>query len=84
MNIVKLIIEVDINDVSSMSTQVNAARAMDLARGFLDKAGYAYYFVDEVRRDDSNWLVHAKTLINKVVVKISNTGELLELKPVDG
>jgi hypothetical protein len=67
-----------------MSTQIkNAGEALDLARGYLDKAGYAFYFIDEVKSEGSNWLIHAKTLINKVRVKIANTGDLLELSTID-
>lgn len=65
--------EIDANHISSMSTQINAERALDLARGFLDKAMYAYYFIVE---DGMNW-------INRVDVKISQKGELLGLTTID-
>jgi hypothetical protein len=61
---------------------INAEKAVIIAKGFLDKAGYAYYFIEEVKRDGENWIVQASTLANKVVMKISATGEVFELTPI--
>ena len=55
---------------------------MGLARSFLDKAGYPYYFIEEVKEEGGNWIVRAKTLINKVDVRINNKGELLGLRTI--
>jgi hypothetical protein len=85
VNRVKLIMEIDANNASSMSTQINAEQALDLARSYVNKAGYAFYFIEEVKHEGPNWVVRAGTLNKKLVMTISDRGgELLELKSVDG
>lgn len=74
----------DRNDTSSMSTQMDAKKAMDLAKGFLDDAKYGYYFIEAVKHEGSNWSVRARTLANKLVVTISDRGEYLGLDVIDG
>jgi hypothetical protein len=47
----------DGNDVPSMSAPINAEEALDRARGYMNKAGYAFYFIEEVKREEPNWVV---------------------------
>jgi hypothetical protein len=81
----KVKLEMDGDDSSSMSTQIDAKRAMNLAKEILDDGNYGYYFIDEVKRgEDGNWRVRATTLANKLVVTISDKGEFLGLGGTDG
>jgi hypothetical protein len=82
INRVKL--ELDGNDSSPMSTQIDAKKAMNLAKEILDNGNYGYYFIDQVKREESNWRVRATTLANKLVVTISDKGEFLGLDIIDG
>ncbi len=72
------------NDLSSMSKEMDAKKAMDLAKGFLDDAKYGYYFIEGVKHEGSNWTVRAKTLANKLVVTINDRGDFLGLDVIDG
>jgi hypothetical protein len=74
------------SDISSMShiPKINAEQATDLARHYLDKTGYAYYFIEQVKHEGGDWRVRATTMANKLVVTISDTGEILKLEPIDG
>jgi hypothetical protein len=84
INRVKL--EMDGNDVPSMShiPKINAEQATKKARNYLNETGYGYYFIEQVKHEGGNWRVRATTMANKLVVTISDTGEIIELEPIDG
>ena len=75
--------EMNRHDFSSMSPQMDAKKAMDLTKGFLDDANTVIILQKGVKREGSNWSVHARTLANKLVVTISDRGEYLGLDVID-
>jgi hypothetical protein len=62
INRVKL--EIDGNDSSSMSPQINAEEAWNLAKDYANKAGYAIYYIEEVTHEPPNWTVRVTTLMS--------------------
>lgn len=67
-----------------MSTQINAEEALDRAKGYVNKAGYALYYIEEVKHEETNWTVRVRTLMNKLVVTISDKGDFLGLDVING
>jgi hypothetical protein len=70
-------------NTQSMSENINGERALELAKGFLAKAGYNFYFVEGLTKDDNGWIVRATSLANKIMLKIDRDGELIDIQRID-
>jgi hypothetical protein len=71
------------NTHSMSSENITGERALELAKGFLAKAGYNFYFVEGLTKENNGWIVRATSLANKIILKIDRDGELIDIQRID-
>ena len=65
-----------------MSSEVkvrDAKSAIEVANTTLRSAGHGYITIYDVHKENDNWIVVAKTIIDRVTLVISNSGDVLSM-----
>lgn len=66
--------------MSSGTVVKDANSAIEIATKTLQNAGHSYITIGDVYKEDDNWIVVTSTVMTRLRLVISNTGEVLSMR----